>query len=125
MPLYFEKKDSIFIFRTVGDVNYEEGLAIFYGGLESIKSSPEKNKLILFDLLLSTENRKPEEVKALANIVKKNIDRGKLALLAKSSLHFGYSRMFSVLAEKDTVEISVFKELNEALHWLLLPSDAE
>ncbi len=117
MPLYFDLNEGVGVFRTVGDVEFEEGLRVLEAGLEAIRSADGRN-LVLFDIRQSTENRTHDELRGIAGVTQHQLGKGQLALVVGSELYYGLSRVFAAYAERDGLMAEVFLDMDAALQWL-------
>lgn len=119
MALSFELRDGIGRFRSTGDVDYEEGMKVFRGGLEVLAGTEARPILMLFDLLESNESRSQDELRAIVDVAREHVKNGRMALAAQSDLLFGLSRMFCTHAEQAGFEAAAFKNEADAVDWLL------
>jgi len=121
MPLSFQIIDGVGVFLTEGDVEYEEGLAVFQAGLEAIFQRPVGQRLVLFDLLQSRESRSADEIRALAAVTQQALGSARMALVASQPLVYGMSRMFGAYVQHADFEVGVFHERAAAVAWLTTP----
>ncbi|MEH6477215.1 MAG: hypothetical protein V7727_16100 [Sneathiella sp.] len=70
-----------------------------------------------------------EGARALVSQISKTpkMEYGKIALVISTTLQFGITRMFGLIAEEKGVfsEYQVFRDFSEARNWLGLPEDLE
>ena len=125
VPLTFELRDGIGKFTTVGDVEFDEGLKVLNMGLQEVVEFSDKSRLILFDLLKSTEDRSANEILEIANAVKEKLEFGKLVMVASAPLIYGLSRMFAAHTDVDGFDTFVTKTMDEALLQLKLSIKTE
>lgn len=117
MPIDFRIDDGIGIYTTVGDVDYQEGISVLNDGLERLKAL--EPVLILFDIRKTGEHRTPEEIRDIAEIVRSYFSKKiKIALVAQTDLYYGLSRIFAAYVEDTTIEVHVYKVLEDAVSWL-------
>ena len=118
MPLTFDFEDGVGVFRSSGEVQYEEAMQVYQGGLDALVARDDAVSLVLFDLLESGENRSQAELRAIVDAARRTLGDARMALVAKSGLLYGLSRMFSAFAEQAGFAVEVFKRREEALAWL-------
>lgn len=123
MPLEYRLSDSIIHFTTVGDVDYEGGLAILKEAFSRASSQPSADSQgwhLLFDITESKENRQSQEVRHIAETIqsRKQCLSGRCAVVATDPLRFGVGRMFGAFMEGLGLESIVVRSVAEAEQWL-------
>ena len=118
MPLTFDLEEGVGVFRSSGEVDYQEAMQVYQGGLDALVERNDPVSLVLFDLLESNENRSQAELRAIVDAARRSLGEARMALLARSELLYGLSRMFSAFAEQAGFDVEVFKRRDEALSWL-------
>lgn len=118
MPLTFESEGEIGVFRSVGKVEFAEGMRVFEEGLREVADREPAVARIRIELLESGENRSSGELRAIAGMAKKHFTKARMALVADKALYLGLSRMFGVFAEDLGLEVEVFSTNDEANQWL-------
>ena len=118
MPVTYQIADAVLTFTTVGDVDYADGLAVLTDGLSRYADSQPAIPRVLFDLTLSTEDRSSDELQGIAQLVSRRLPRARIALVVRSSLHFGLARVFAAFADEDASAINVFRDMAQAQAWL-------
>ena len=119
MPISYTMDDSALTFTTVGDVDFAEGLAVLNDGMCRYEQSKPAQIRVLFDLTQSTENRSGEELKYICHVVTQKLPGARIALVVRSDLLYGLSRMFSAMAYGKVSDSQVFRSMTEAQAWLL------
>lgn len=121
MPMSFEIKPQEIWFRTSGDVDYAEGIAVLEQGLhEAQQATPSRRWPVVFDIRDSEENRSANELRGIAQFVAAHdgILTGRCAVLTSDALHYGLGRMFEVFSEDLGIEVQVFRDLDSLRAWL-------
>ena len=116
MPLVFDMDSSVGVFSSEGDVEFEEGSRVLANGLDQLVD--EGLHRVVFDIRRSNETRSPDEVRAIADIVKSRIAVGRMAVVASDDLYFGLGRMFQAFTASDGLEVGVFRDYDEAIQWM-------
>ncbi|MBA3581918.1 MAG: hypothetical protein H0W44_05620 [Gammaproteobacteria bacterium] len=104
-----------------GDVDYQAGAEIVQQSFIDAQRTGLLGWHILADLNESKENKSEQELRDIAYLVSthKGLLSGKLAIVVKTSLVFGTSRMFGVFMEDFGVEVNIFRcSVLEAERWL-------
>ena len=101
-----------------GQVEFEEGLAVFTNGLKQYSDAQPLRPCILIDIRLSKENRSADELKGIAAMVGQHIKNARMAIVVQSELLYGLSRMFAAYVSRDVAGIKIFSEEEHALPWL-------
>lgn len=75
---------------------------------------------LLLDSRESTANPSVAQIRARAVLLKSVVeDRPvRIAFLVSGTLRYGLARMFSVYAQMEGLNIEVFKDIDEACHWI-------
>ncbi len=120
MPIQYEIVDNILHVTTEGEVEFTEGLSTLTTGLNIYRDTKPQIPRILFNLINSTEDRSTDELKGIAAIVGQQINKPRIAIVVRSNLHYGLSRMFAVYVDKNVEDIKIFRELKDACDWLFL-----
>jgi hypothetical protein len=117
MPLTHEIRDDTLWVTTVGDVEFDDGLAAFARALEDARSTdPAARWDIVFDLRRSSELRSAEELEDIARFVGDNLNvlSGRCVVIAGDDLRYGLSRQFQVFGELHGLRPSVVRSLEDA-----------
>ena len=123
MPItcQFKPDESLVVFAHVGMVSDEEFLTRY----EACFEDPGFDSS--FDILvdLRQTNSSPRGTTVLSKMADymrdkyENVERGpKAAILAPELLSFGLARMFEVFSEDVTIDVKVFRTVDEAVDWL-------
>jgi hypothetical protein len=105
--------------RCVGATTLPEVLAHFRE-LAAEPALPEPLDVLL-DLSELTAAPASDQVRTIADEVRafrSKLDWGAIAIVARSDLVFGVSRMFGIVAEDQFANTGVFRSLSEAEDWL-------
>ena len=124
MPItqHIDKANHLTCFKVTGELSFEDILhtiKAFYA------DDPTNN--VLWDLIDTTkanlDSEKVESIAALRSNYAGTREPGKTAIVAKSDLLFGLSRMLEVNSELQNVSypIMVFRNLDDAYQWLNEP----
>jgi hypothetical protein len=125
MALEISFTSHVMVVTTVGDVDFEEGLATLKRGLleaqERVARRMNRRWPILFDLRQSTERRTGEEIKGIAHFLGqyRAVLDGGCAIVVRGAVYYGLSRMFGAYVSPFGLEVRVFSEVAEAEKWLL------
>ena len=82
----------------------------------------------IFDLLASKWESDSDELRRIVRFILENADRigpSRHAVVVGSDRAYGMSRMFEVFSEETTVDVRIFRDLNEARKWILEGADEE
>lgn len=121
MPVTYELDRGFPLVRTrcTGDVTFAE-VADHCRELEHDASLPDRLDVLL-DLTDMESIPESAQLRSLAGEVeqlRKKVRWGACAIVAKSDVLFGMSRMFQVFVEGHFVHSSVFRGIDEAERWL-------
>ncbi len=78
----------------------------------------------LVDLRESRHAPKSDEIREVASIMvnhHEQIGHSRSALVVASDLGYGLARMYQAIAEGSSIETHIFRDMDEARHWLGLP----
>lgn len=112
-------KHDLTIFRVEGELSADE---ILKYSIKHYGSYP--TKFVLWDATKgSASNIGVETFRQIAIKVKRHMDKrsgGKTALVSRSDIDFGLSRMYSTFAEfeKLPVKYGAFRNIDDAMRWL-------
>ena len=69
----------------------------------------------------SLEKRSAEEIRNIVDFIGFSVQKvnHKCAVLVSTDIHYGLSRMGSVFSESYGAEVNVFRDIKEALDWLM------
>jgi len=121
MPIHYEIRPEAIWFRTVGDVDFENGLAVLEAGIESARRrSAGRRWPVIFDILASQERRNADELRAIAHFVAEHADvlAPHCAVIAGDDFHYGLARMFEAFADSHDVRVTVLRRPDEVAGWL-------
>jgi hypothetical protein len=119
MSLTYGIEHDVLTVKTVGVVDFAEGFAVFQRGLQAYSECAPALPRILFDLVESEENRTADELKNIAIMVGERFPGARIAIVVRSDLLYGLSRMFAVFVEPKVSAIKIFRDLPTAQRWLL------
>ena len=121
MGLKYEAKYPILKWITVGDVIYDEGIAVVTSSFDEIRESGKRPWHILASLLQSTENRTEDELRGIAETIatRKGLLSGKLAVVVRQPLIYGVTKMFAVFMSEYDIVVKIFATEESAEQWLL------
>ena len=114
-----DPSNDLTVFTASGVLTFEEQMAAFK---EFYEGEPTKN--VVLDLRNITGKRiSSDELRRIIAFIKLHKDKrgpGKTALIAKTDLDFGLSRMSDALAESEGVpwKIRAFRSMGDAVKWL-------
>jgi hypothetical protein len=121
MPLVHELRDHVIWITTVGDVEYDEGLAALGRALaDAERTDPKAQWDIAFDVRQSSENRSPTELEGIASFVAMNdaVLSRRCVVIAGDDFHYGLSRMFQAYCELRGIRSAAVRDTAAALEWL-------
>jgi hypothetical protein len=109
---------SLFVIHGSGHLTYDDCIAV----LEEILAHPKLSDRarILGDGRAITKLPSAEELRSVAHALRRLSDRGvhSLGILTASTFVYGVARMFSVFAQVASIDVPVFKDMDEAQRWL-------
>ncbi len=118
MPLVFSVNGNILSLTSIGDYPLENAFEV----MEEAFHHPELKQPvdILLDLSPSMEKRSAKEIYRFVDYFsgKKSILSKRFAIVTDQALHFGLARMFGTLVERFGLHAEVFRNYDEAVHWL-------
>ena len=109
------------VYSTVeGDLDVEDIIA----GLTEIISHEDFDKGMsgIFDLMASKWESEPEDLRRIIRFIFENSERigpSRCAFVVGSDRAYGMSRMFEVFSEETSVDVRVFRDLDEAKRWII------
>ncbi len=115
------------VYTTVkGDLDVDDIIA----GLTEIISHEDFKPGMggIFDLLASKWESDPEELRRIVRFIIENTDRiglSRHAVVVGSDRAYGMSRMFEVFSAATTVDVRIFRDLNEAKRWMIEGANEE
>ena len=121
-----DSEEGIFYMVVDGDLDVDD----FITGLTEIMTYEdfEKGMGAIFDLMASTWESDPEDLRRISRFLIENSERigpSRCALVVGSDRAYGMSRMFEVFSGETSVNVRVFRDLDEAKRWLTEGSDEE
>lgn len=126
MPISYEIRPEAIWFRTVGDVDYQKGIAVLEAAVEAARRRGEDRRWpVVFDILDSEERRSADELRGVAHFVASHGDvlAPHCAVIAGDDFHFGLARMFESLADGHDVRVTVLRRLDDVPEWLAVVAD--
>ena len=117
MPLTHALRDRTIWITTVGDVEFEEGLAALGRALDDAHGTDASAGWhIAFDVRDSSERRSSEELRGIARFVGENraVLSGRCVVIAGDDFHYGLSRQFQAYCELHGLQSSVVRDLKDA-----------
>lgn len=125
MPVTYTLEGALLRLDLEGQYEPRDIIRQFLAGLGD-PGCPEKVALLV-DTTRSTslEKRAPHEIGSVAEFLGPYVDRigGRCAVVARSDVHFGMSRMGSVYSAGVGVDAQVFRSPESALAWLGVASE--
>ncbi len=121
MPLSHALDGRTVWITTVGDVQFDDGIAALGRALDDARrSDPDAAWDIVFDVRRSSESRSSGELQGIAAFVAENagVLSGRLAVVAGDDFHFGLSRMFQAYCEQRGLTPTVVRDPDAARDWL-------
>jgi len=120
MPIEYELRPEAIYLEAVGEVDYQDALAVFRAALRAARAEGLPPRPIVFDLRQSKEQRSADELRAIAQFISRQGDvlAPRCAVVAGDALHFGLGRMFEAFAEGHDVEVTVLRSLDDVPAWL-------
>ena len=105
-------------FVTTGGAEYAAGAVVLRRGFAAAAGGPRRH--LLFDIRASDEDRSPDELRGVADLVAthRDVHTGRCAMVAADPLHYGLARMAAVFFETHGFEAAVFRDLDAAEAWL-------
>ena len=102
-----------------GDITHEEDLACFGAVLGNPAYRPGMGLLLDYRKRSSvaTTDQVKEFVEAGAKL-REALGDSRLAVVVSEEIAYGMSRMYSMLAESESVPTRSFRDIGEAMHWL-------
>jgi len=120
MPVSYMLEGALLRLELEGQYEPQDIIQQFLAGLGD-PGCPEKVALLV-DTTRSTslEKRAPDEIGRVAEFLGAYVQRigGRCAIVARSDVHFGMSRMGSVYSADVGVDAQVFRDPESALAWL-------
>ncbi len=127
MSLSYELDGEFLRYTVEGDVDFQEGFAVFQQGLaeaEATVAAGGAPRPVLFDIRASKERRSAEELKGIATALGRH--RGTVAdhcaIVVSTPLYYGLGRMFGHFAEEYGITMEIFDDPLEAEAWLRAPA---
>ena len=121
MPVTYQIDRATRLIRTrcIGNVSFEEVVGHFRE-LECDPALPAQVDVLL-DLTEMSSIPESDQIRSVARVVERFQQRlkwGFCAIVASRDVLFGMSRMFQVFVEAHFADSNVFRELDQAEHWL-------
>ena len=121
MPIevYFDKKNDVIFRRIFGKVNLEEITGSIIKNLTHLDYHPGIKSLT--DLREVEHFVNASDIKKFADFILESgeaIKGGKAAIVVSAEVTFGMIRMLQTYTDKSSLQIEVFKDINEAKNWL-------
>ena len=126
MPIEYDLLPDVIWFRTVGDVDYDNGFEVLESAArEARKQNLPRKRPAVFDIRESRERRKAGELRAIAHFVsvRKDVFEPRCAVVTSDDLHFGLARMFAAFAASHDVKVTVLRHIDEVPGWLAATPD--
>jgi len=124
MPIAYEIRPRVIVFRTVGEVDFSHGLQTLSVALQTAANQMEHGPWhLLFDIQHSSEHRTSNETQDIADAIlrfRKSLS-GRCAVIASDPLRYGMARMFGAFMDSQGFEVFVSMDRREAEAWLAAP----
>jgi hypothetical protein len=120
MPIEYAIRPEAIYLETVGDVDYEKGIAAFEAAVREARAEGVARRPVVFDIRRSEETRSAEELRSIADFVSRHLDvlAPRCAVVTGDDFHFGLGRMFEAFADTHEVEVTVLRSIDDVPAWL-------
>lgn len=124
MPITYEIRPRVVVFRTNGEVDFAEGIQTLSAALRTAASQMEHGRWhLFFDIQHSSEHRNSSETQDIADTIlgfRQSLS-GRCAVIAADPLRYGMARMFGAFMDSQGFEVFVSMDRCEAEAWLAAP----
>ena len=122
----FDSEEGLFYATVKGDLDVEDIIATLTEIISHEDFKPGMNGM--FDLLASTWESVPEDLRRIVRFIIENnemIGLARCAVVVGNDRAYGMSRMFEVFSEETTVDVRIFRALDKAKRWMIESSTEE
>jgi hypothetical protein len=121
MPVSYTIKNRLFHLKCLGIYDIEELKSEFSKALNDPDFPINVAFLMDVSQSKSLDKRSAEEIKHIVEFIGFSVEKvnNRCAVLVSTDIHYGLSRMGSVFSESYGAEVKVFRDIKEALDWLM------
>ncbi len=106
--------------RVFGEISFDDFRTTLREMLEDPDFDPSFGRL--WDIREARLILSGDDVRGLAQVVRKFVGGRRSAVVAQSDLAYGLARMYSALVEEAGIDVQAFRDMDEAMTWLQEPA---
>ena len=115
-----DKTTKLIRARVFGEISFDEFRTTLLEMLEDPDFDPSFGRL--WDVREARSILSGEEVRGIAEVVRKFVGGRRSAVVARTDVGYGLARMYSALLEEAGIDVQAFRDMDEAMMWLQEPA---